>query len=98
MNDFDMPTVSEAPPSRALLPPPNPGTERRKPGPTGARSLGRRLLGLGLLLLLIGALALGAWRHFEQRREVMATADQEAAFVPSVRAGQGARRDGRLDW
>jgi RND family efflux transporter MFP subunit len=95
MNDFDISSVSEAPP-RALLPAPDQEAERRGPDATGARRSGSRLVGLGALLLLIGALALGALRHFEQRRAVTTTADQEAAFVPSVRVEQVTRRDGRL--
>src|SRR5712691_10023455 len=46
---------------------------------------GRRLLGLGALLLLFGALAFGVWRHYTRHLEVTAIAEQHHDFVPSVR-------------
>jgi RND family efflux transporter MFP subunit len=46
---------------------------------------GRRLLGLGALLLLFGALAFGVWRHYGRHLEVTAIAEQHHDFVPSVR-------------
>jgi RND family efflux transporter MFP subunit len=49
------------------------------------RRWGRRLFGLGALLLLGGGLAFGASRSYSQQREVMATAEQIRNFVPSVR-------------
>ena len=36
-------------------------------------------------LVLVGALGFGAWRHYSQQREVMATSEQRRNFVPSVR-------------
>jgi RND family efflux transporter MFP subunit len=44
-----------------------------------------RILGLGVLLMLVSAVAAGAWSHLAQYREVKATADQRRDFVPSVR-------------
>src|SRR5271165_6730474 len=49
------------------------------------RRWGGRLFAAGAFLLLAGGVALGAWRHFSQGQEVMATAEQERDFVPSVR-------------
>jgi RND family efflux transporter MFP subunit len=49
-----------------------------------ARS-GRRLLGLGALLLLLGGLAIGVWRHHALHLEVTAAAEQHRDFVPTVR-------------
>ncbi len=49
-----------------------------------ARS-GRRLLGFGALLLLLGGLAIGVWRHHALHLEVTAAAEQHRDFVPTVR-------------
>ena len=46
---------------------------------------GRRLLGLGALLLLLGGLAIGVWRHYTLHLEVTAAAEEHRDFVPSVR-------------
>jgi multidrug efflux pump subunit AcrA (membrane-fusion protein) len=46
---------------------------------------GRRLLGLGALLLLLCGLALGVWRDYARHLEVTAAAEQHRDFVPSVR-------------
>jgi len=46
---------------------------------------GRRLLGLGALLVLLGGLAIGVWRHYALHLEVMAAAEEHRDFVPSVR-------------
>src|SRR5271163_452946 len=45
---------------------------------------GRRLLGLGALLILSGAIGYGGWRHYQVGTEVLATAEQTRDFVPSV--------------
>ena len=94
MNDFDMSSTSETPPTRALLPAPDHGNKRPAEHARKLRGFGRLLLGFGALLILIGALGFGVWRHFEQQHQVMTTADQQAAFVPSVRIGQVARQTG----
>ena len=54
------------------------------PPPRGARGAGRRLLGLGALLVLIGAVGYGGWRHYQLHTEVIATAEQTRDFVPAV--------------
>jgi RND family efflux transporter MFP subunit len=82
MSDIDKSPVSEAP----LPPDRNPGEPQAVP--TGRGSSGRRLLGLGVLVLFAGALALGVWRHYAQYRQVMVTAEQQADFVPSVHVDQ----------
>ena len=46
---------------------------------------GRLLLGFGALLLLLGGLAIGVWRHYALHLEVAATAEEHRDFVPSVR-------------
>jgi RND family efflux transporter MFP subunit len=42
------------------------------------------LLGLGALLVLIGAVGYGGWRHYQLHTEVIATAEQTRDFVPAV--------------
>ncbi len=44
-----------------------------------------RRLGLAALLLLIGALALGVWSHYEQYRQAMTAVQEHRNFVPKVR-------------
>ena len=56
-----------------------------KPRPAVQRRWGGRLFALGGFLLLAGGVSLGAWRHYSQHQEVMATAERERDFVPSVR-------------
>ena len=46
---------------------------------------GRLPLGFGALLLLLGGLAIGVWRHYALHLEVAATAEEHRDFVPSVR-------------
>jgi RND family efflux transporter MFP subunit len=46
---------------------------------------GGALLGGSALLLLIGGLATGGWRHYEARLDVAATAQQSRTLVPDVR-------------
>jgi RND family efflux transporter MFP subunit len=57
----------------------------QKPRPKVRRRRGARLFAAGAFLLLAAGVALGAWRHYSQAQEVMATAEQERDFVPSVR-------------
>jgi RND family efflux transporter MFP subunit len=44
-----------------------------------------RILGLGVLLMLVSAVAAGAWSHLAQYRQVTAVAEQQRDFVPTVR-------------
>ena len=97
MNDLEQPPLLEGPPPRPLLPAPDRDAPESPPsGPTGRGGAGRRYLGLGVLLLFAAALALGVWRHYEQHRQVIDTAEQQANFVPSVRVEAVAQRLGRL--
>src|SRR5260370_29836620 len=57
--------------------------EHRPPN-SGASRAGRRLLGLGALLILSCAVGYGAWRHYQAHTEVIATAEQARDFVPTV--------------
>jgi RND family efflux transporter MFP subunit len=92
MNDYDTRVVSDAAPSQALRPGPERKTEPPAPEPREPRGAGRWLFGAAVLLLLLGALGYGGWRHFEQHRQVIATAEQQAAFVPTVRTATVTQR------
>jgi RND family efflux transporter MFP subunit len=95
MNDLKEPLQLKPPPPRPLLPAPDPETPETPPGePPGRGGSGGRLLGLGVLLLFIAALGLGVWRHYQQHRQVMDTAEQQADFVPTVRVQAVAQRLG----
>jgi RND family efflux transporter MFP subunit len=56
-----------------------------KPRPRVHRRWGGRLFAFGGLLLLGGGVSVGAWGHYSQQQQVMATAEQERDFVPSLR-------------
>jgi len=96
MSDLEQPSLLKGPPPRPLLPGsdpdtgPPPSVPRRRGGP------GRRLLGLGVLTLLIASLSLGIWQHYEQHRQVIDTAERQANFVPSVRVDEVRQRLGRV--
>jgi RND family efflux transporter MFP subunit len=86
MNDLDTPPQLKGPPPRPLLPAPDRDASESPPGQSPRRGgPGPRLLGLGVLLLFTAAFALGIWRHYQQHRQVMDTAEQQANFVPTVR-------------
>jgi len=57
--------------------------EHSPPARSASRT-GRRLLGLGALLVLFGAVGYGGWRHYQLHTEVIATAEQTRDFVPAV--------------
>src|ERR1700732_1765029 len=97
MNDVDLPTIAEARPPRSLRR--APGRDTPAPRPTAPRrsgGAGRQLLGLAVLALVIAALGIGVWQHYQQHREVAATAEQQAHFVPSVRVGLVTQRHGTV--
>ncbi|MGO9697688.1 MAG: efflux RND transporter periplasmic adaptor subunit [Xanthobacteraceae bacterium] len=78
MNDVSHPSPPEVgAPSREH----EPGS----PVTNGKRGNGGRILAGAVLLLLCGALAIGLWRHYAVYSQVMATAEQQRDFVPSVR-------------
>jgi len=54
-------------------------------GDSGRGRSGRRRLGLGALLVLLGGLAIGVWQHYTLHLQVMAAAEQHHDFVPRVR-------------
>jgi RND family efflux transporter MFP subunit len=93
MNDLGQQPRLEGPLQRPQPPAPGRDVPESLPGgPTGRRGPGRRLLGLGVLLLFTCALGLGVWRHYQQHRQVMDIAEQQANFVPSVHVDTVAQR------
>jgi RND family efflux transporter MFP subunit len=85
MNDVPARDESEALDHR-VGPPTNHQTEKApKPRPKARRRRGGPLVALGALSLLAGGVALGASQHYAQHQHVMATAERERDFVPSMR-------------
>ena len=96
MNELDLLNVSRAEPPQFLLPAPSRDTPQPPPNPPERGGTGHRLLGLAVLLVVIGALGIGGWRHYQQHREVIATAEQHANFVPGVRVGEVTQSHGTV--
>ena len=98
MNDLEQPPLLKGPPPQPLLPAPDRDTPGPPPsGPArGGAGPGAGCLALACSCCLQPLLALGVWRHYEQHRQVMDTAEQQANFVPSVRVEAVAQRFGRL--
>jgi RND family efflux transporter MFP subunit len=96
MNDVELTSLLKGPPPLPLLPGPDRETAAPTSEPPRRGGPGRRLLGLGVLVLFIGAFGLGVWRHYQQQHQVMETAEQQADFVPSVRVEQVTQRLGMM--
>lgn len=98
MNGLETLPVLKAPPPRPLLPPPDPNAPSPQPpaAPGAQGGSGRWAIGLAIILLVSGALALGVWRHYQQHNRVAAFTDQQADFVPGVRVEQVTQRLGRV--
>jgi len=97
MNDLDALPLLKGPPPRPALPAPDHDAPEAPPTtPEGRGGSGRRLFGLGVLVLFMAALALGVWRHYAQHRQVVDTAEQQANFVPNVHVEAVAPRLGKL--
>jgi RND family efflux transporter MFP subunit len=92
MNDLEQPPVLKGPLPRPPLPEPDRDPEPSLREPRRRGGFGGRLFGFGVLVLLLGALAVGVWRHYALHRQVMDTAEQQADFVPSVRVEAVAQR------
>src|ERR1700739_983248 len=86
MNDVSTRDESEALDHRAGPPTDHQTEKAPQPRRKARRRLGIPLFTFGALSLLTGAVALGASRHYAQRQHVMATAERERDFVPSMRA------------
>ena len=70
------------------------GTDRVALPRRRGRRYGTALLGGTALLLLVGGLAQGAWRHHQADLGVAATAQESRAFVPDVRVAAVRASDG----
>jgi RND family efflux transporter MFP subunit len=82
MNKVERPPTPDSPTETPPLPA---QTEAHKAAPVAKSHAGRRILGIGVLLLLAAALGIGIWRHHSLNAQVMATAEQRRDFVPTVR-------------
>src|SRR3984893_8378586 len=85
MNDVPARDESEALDHRASPPTDHQTEKAPKPRPKARRRWGGSLAALGALSLLVAGVALGASRHYAQHQRVMATAERERDFVPSMR-------------
>jgi RND family efflux transporter MFP subunit len=85
MNDVPIHDESEALDHRAGPPTDHQTEKAPKPSPKARRRLGVPLFALGALSLLAGGVAMGASHHYAQHQHVMATAERERDFVPSMR-------------
>jgi RND family efflux transporter MFP subunit len=97
MNDHNPQSRSEASSSSTQLLAPDRNAEQPPPDTHRQGGFGRWLLGLGVLSLLVGAVAFGVWRHYEQNRQVADTATEQANFVPRVRVETVVQRLGHVD-
>jgi RND family efflux transporter MFP subunit len=79
---------------------PDPQTDRVVELPKDGRKRRRRfrgaLLGGGTLLLLVGGLGIGGWRHYQAELAVAATAQQSRTLVPDVRVASVRAADSQI--
>jgi RND family efflux transporter MFP subunit len=69
---------------------------RPNPGRKGRRRYGTTLFGGSALLLLLGGLGAGGWRHHQADLEVAAIAQQHRNFVPDVRVAAIRANDSKI--
>ena len=62
----------------------------------GRRRYGGVLVGGSALLLLLGGLGIGGWRHYQAGVEVATTAQQSRTFVPNVRVAAVRASDSKI--
>jgi RND family efflux transporter MFP subunit len=85
MNDVPVRDESEALDHRAGPPADHQTEKAPKPRPKARRRWGGSLAALGAFSLLTAGVAMGASRHYAQHQRVMATAERQRDFVPSLR-------------
>jgi RND family efflux transporter MFP subunit len=78
----------------------DPDTDRAPPPDKTAtprrRSRGGALLGTAVLLVLVGALGIGGWRHYQAELAVTATTHQIETAVPAVRVAAVRAADSKI--
>ena len=82
MNKIERGAASDTPAEARPTPA---GGEAERPAPATTAGSGRRILAIGVLVLLLAALSFGFWRHYSLNARVMASAEARREFVPSVR-------------
>jgi RND family efflux transporter MFP subunit len=90
MNDIGSPVPNGPPEASEKY------AKSQKAEASAARRWGARIVGSVALLLLGGGLALGALRYQAQQREVLASAAQSQALVPTVRTATVKPSDGTI--
>ena len=95
-----MSEVRERPKNEDVQDQPDPQIDRVVELPKDGRKRRRRfrgaLLGGGTLLLLVGGLGMGGWRHYEAELAVAATAQQSRTLVPDVRVASVRAADSQI--
>lgn len=61
-----------------------------------SRRSGAAVFGSAVLLLLVGGLVVGGWRHYQAERELAVTAQQAGASVPDVRVATVHASDSKM--
>lgn len=61
------------------------------------RRSGAAVFGSAVVLLLVGGLVVGGWRHYQAERELAATAEQARTSVPGVRVATVRASDSKID-
>jgi RND family efflux transporter MFP subunit len=95
-----MSEVRERPKNEDVQDQPDPQIDRFVELPKDGRKRRRRfrgaLLGGGTLLLLVGGLGIGGWRHYQAELAVAATAQQSRTLVPDVRVASVRAADSQI--
>jgi RND family efflux transporter MFP subunit len=95
-----MSEVRERPKNEDVQDQPDPQIDRVVELPKDGRTRRRRfrgaLLGGGTLLLLVGGLGIGGWRHYQAELAVAATAQQSRTLVPDVRVASVRAADSQI--
>jgi RND family efflux transporter MFP subunit len=95
-----MSEVRERPKNEDVQDQPDPQIDRVVELPKDGRKRRRRyrgaLLGGGTLLLLVGGLGIGGWRHYQAELAVTATAQQSRTLVPDVRVASVRAADSQI--